>query len=271
MVSGPGVHVAPEKRRIGYVAQEGALFPIFRSATTSSLACPGPSAAGRPGSEALLDSVDLPGSYASRAPHQLSGGDSAPALARALAPSPNWFCSTSLLLARRRSEGRNPPGGFGRARRLRRDGPVTHDHPEALVHGPEVAVLWGGAGADRLAGILYRLPADIAMARFVGEAVILPGTPVKGRRGDLPAPGRVRSRVPRRTASRGAERECRSCAKQIRFLSKPDADVPRARSSWRSHRTATTATRFFSNWKRGRRKVMSLVPLLYRAPSRSWR
>ena len=64
---------------------------------------------------------------------------------------------------------------------------VTHDQSEALAMGLKVAVLRGGVLAQiATPEILYRQPVDLAMARFVGEAVILPGT-VKGRRGDLRA------------------------------------------------------------------------------------
>ena len=54
---------------------------------------------------------------------------------------------------------------------------VTHDQSEALGMGLEVAVLRGGVFAQiATPEILYRNPVDIAMARFVGEAVLLPGT-----------------------------------------------------------------------------------------------
>ena len=73
---------------------------------------------------------------------------------------------------------------------------VTHDQSEALAMGSEVAVLRGGVLAQiATPEMLYRQPVDVAMARFVGEAVILPGT-VSGRRGDL------RARAPAGRASR---------------------------------------------------------------------
>ena len=40
IVSGPGVHMAPEKRRIGYVAQEGSLFPHLSVADNVAFGLP---------------------------------------------------------------------------------------------------------------------------------------------------------------------------------------------------------------------------------------
>ena len=59
---------------------------------------------------------------------------------------------------------------------------VTHDQAEALSMGHEVAVLRDGAlvqVADP--ETLYRHPVDAELARFVGEAVLLPGPASGGR------------------------------------------------------------------------------------------
>jgi len=54
---------------------------------------------------------------------------------------------------------------------------VTHDQSEALSMASAVAVLRDGIVAQFAAPeTLYREPVDAAMARFIGEAVILPGT-----------------------------------------------------------------------------------------------
>jgi iron(III) transport system ATP-binding protein len=58
---------------------------------------------------------------------------------------------------------------------------VTHDQPEALSMADPVAVLRDGAliqVADPLT--LYRHPADAELARFVGDAVLLPGVAQNG-------------------------------------------------------------------------------------------
>jgi iron(III) transport system ATP-binding protein len=53
---------------------------------------------------------------------------------------------------------------------------VTHDQAEALSMGDAVAVLRDGALVQVAAPeALYRRPTDIALARFLGEAVVLPG------------------------------------------------------------------------------------------------
>jgi iron(III) transport system ATP-binding protein len=53
---------------------------------------------------------------------------------------------------------------------------VTHDQAEALSTGREVAVLRDGRLVQTAApAVLYRRPVDLDVARFVGEAVVLPG------------------------------------------------------------------------------------------------
>src|SRR5262249_60633177 len=66
---------------------------------------------------------------------------------------------------------------------------VTHDQPEALSMGHRVAVLRQGrivqtAGPEEL----YRLPADAELARFIGEAVLLPGPAPHGSGTRAPGP-----------------------------------------------------------------------------------
>lgn len=261
MVSGPGVHVAPEKRRIGYVAQEGSLFPHLSVGDNVAFGLPRAERRNRPRVEALLASVDLPASYASRAPHQLSGGEQQRvALARALAPGPKLVLLDepfSALDAALRVETRQAVSAAlaasGATALL-----VTHDQAEALAMGLEVAVLRGGVlGQIAAPETLYRQPVDIAMARFVGEAVILPGTVTGGvaicALGRLP----VARLVPDGSANVMVRPE------QIRFLSKPDAEAPRAR---------VLAVTFYGHdasvlleLEARATQVMSLVPG-YRAP-----
>src|ERR1700751_614971 len=89
VVDGPGGHVAPERRRIGYVPQEGSLFPHLTVAANIAFGLsrkerPRPGRAGQRAAE-LLDAVGLAG-FAKHYPHQLSGGQQQRvALARALA------------------------------------------------------------------------------------------------------------------------------------------------------------------------------------------
>jgi iron(III) transport system ATP-binding protein len=53
---------------------------------------------------------------------------------------------------------------------------VTHDQAEALSTGDEVAVLRDGELVQTASPeVLYRIPADLDVARFVGEAVVIAG------------------------------------------------------------------------------------------------
>jgi iron(III) transport system ATP-binding protein len=180
VVGGREVHLPPEKRRIGYVAQEGALFPHLSVLDNIGFGLPRAERRNRPRIEALLARVGLPARYADRAPHQLSGGEQQRvALARALAPNPGIVLLDepfSSLDAALRAETREAV-----AAALAASGAtvllVTHDQSEALSMASAVAVLRDGVIAQFAAPeTLYREPVDAEMARFVGEAVILPGS-----------------------------------------------------------------------------------------------
>src|SRR3954468_14078481 len=81
------IHVPPDRRAVGYVAQEGALFPHLTVAENVGFGLP--RAERRQGSriQEALALVGLGHGYADRQPQQLSGGEQRRvALARALAP-----------------------------------------------------------------------------------------------------------------------------------------------------------------------------------------
>jgi iron(III) transport system ATP-binding protein len=227
IVSGPGVHVAPEKRRIGYVAQEGSLFPHLSVADNVAFGLPRSERRDRSRVVALLANVGLAASYADRAPHQLSGGEQQRvALARALAPAPKLVLLDepfSSLDAALRVETRQAVSAAllasGATAIL-----VTHDQSEALAMGVEVAVLRAGVIAQiATPEILYRQPVDAALARFVGEAVILEGTV----RGGVAACALGRLSIAHPAADGPASVMVRP--EQIRFLARPNADTPRAK------------------------------------------
>src|SRR2546429_3607120 len=86
-VDGAGTYLPPARRRIGYVPQEGSLFPHLTVAGNVGFGLP---AGQRRGGkvDALLETVGL-GGFRRRHPHQLSGGQQQRvALARALAIEP---------------------------------------------------------------------------------------------------------------------------------------------------------------------------------------
>lgn len=175
-------HPAPEKRPLGLVFQEGALFPHM---TVGENIVFGVSREARKGDVAArwLDRVGLPG-MADRYPHMLSGGQQQRvALARAMAPEPSIllmdepFASADIVLRRRLRRD---------CRRLIRDRGasailVTHDPEEAMDMGDRIAVMDGGrivqAGTPEE---LYDRPASIAVGRMFGDADIVPATPGDG-------------------------------------------------------------------------------------------
>jgi iron(III) transport system ATP-binding protein len=171
--------VPPDKRAIGYVAQEGALFPHLRVDENVGFGLPRAERKVATRIVEVLELVGLGADYGERRPHELSGGEQRRvALARALAPRPGLVLLDepfSGLDAALRVETRDAV-----LRALTEEGStavmVTHDQAEALSMGREVAVLREGRLVQTAAPTdLYRTPADLEVARFVGEAVVLSG------------------------------------------------------------------------------------------------
>jgi len=173
------MHVPPEKRAIGYVAQEGALYPQLSVAGNVSFGLPRRERKSSARIVEVLELVGLSAEYAARRPHELSGGEQRRvALARALAPRPPvvlldepFSGLDASLRAETRAAVRQALAAQGATAVL-----VTHDQSEALSIGREVAVLRAGRLIQTAApAVLYRTPADLGVARFVGDAVVLPG------------------------------------------------------------------------------------------------
>jgi iron(III) transport system ATP-binding protein len=170
---------APDKRAVGYVAQEGALFPHLRVGENVGFGLGRTERRERKRIVEVLELVGLSASYLDRHPHELSGGEQRRvALARALAPQPRLVLLDepfSGLDAALRAETRAAV-----LHALTQEGTtavmVTHDQAEALSMGREVAVLRDGALVQTATPrVLYRSPADLELARFVGDAVVLKG------------------------------------------------------------------------------------------------
>jgi iron(III) transport system ATP-binding protein len=174
--------VPPERRRIGYVAQEGNLFPHLTIAKNIAFGLPRRErASGRV--EELLDLVGL-GGMGKRYAHQLSGGQQQRvALARALAPRPNVVLLDepfSSLDAGLRASLR-----VDVMRILRQEHAttvfVTHDQQEALSVADLAGIVKGGHIRQFAAPeALYTRPADPGVASFLGDANIVPGTAAAG-------------------------------------------------------------------------------------------
>ena len=184
--AGPGfphAFVPPEKRRVGIVPQEGALFPHLDVRANVAFGLPRGSSELRDESTVRVAEVlDLVGmsDYAHARPHELSGGQQQRvALARALAPRPDvvlldepFTALDAGLRSRLRSEVRELLRAVGTTAVL-----VTHDQEEALSTADLVAVMRDGRVVQIDAPVaVYAAPADLGVARFVGDAVELPVT-----------------------------------------------------------------------------------------------
>jgi len=144
VVDGNGREVPPEKRRLGLMFQDGALFPHLKAEKNVAYGLRGwePDRASRRVSE-CLQMVDLNGKE-SRFPHELSGGERQRlALARALAPEPRLllldepFSHLDPPLRRKlREEIRRILVDLGQTALL-----VTHDPEDALAIATRVAIL----------------------------------------------------------------------------------------------------------------------------------
>jgi iron(III) transport system ATP-binding protein len=178
-LASPGTFVRAHARGIGVVPQEGALFPHLTVAQNIGFGLVGQlRARRRERVRELLDLVGLTG-LGERRPDQLSGGQQQRvALARALAPEPELVLLDepfSALDAQLRVEVREE------VRELlhRVDATavlVTHDQSEAMSLADHLVVMRAGrvvaAGDPRS---VYDRPADVALGRFLGEAVVVPG------------------------------------------------------------------------------------------------
>jgi iron(III) transport system ATP-binding protein len=176
-------YIAPERRGIGYVPQEGALFPHLDVQANVGF---GLSRAQRRGSTVseLLEMVGL-APLAKRMPHELSGGEQQrAALARALARRPALLLLDepfSSLDATLRGAVREEVSAL-----LRRQGTttvlVTHDQEEALSLADSVAVLRDGTIVQQgKPAEIYGAPADARLAGFLGEANLVTATFEQGR------------------------------------------------------------------------------------------
>jgi iron(III) transport system ATP-binding protein len=175
-VAGTGSWVAPERRRVGMVFQDYALFPHLTVAENVGF---GLSRARRRGRLAeLLRLTDLDG-LGARYPHELSGGQQQRvALARALAPDPElilldepWSNIDPHLRGVLRDEIAAILRGVGVTAVL-----VTHDRDEAFSLADRVALMLDGTIVQEgTPEELYLNPASRWAAEFVGAGNFLAG------------------------------------------------------------------------------------------------
>ncbi|MBF0164041.1 MAG: ABC transporter ATP-binding protein [Magnetococcales bacterium] len=223
-VARPGFSMSPERRRVGMVFQDYALFPHLTVAENVAYGLKGESRERlRAITGEMLERVGL-ASLARRYPHELSGGQQQrTALARALAPKPELilldepFSNLDVELRERLGvEVRQILETQGTTGIL-----VTHDQHEAFAWGDKVGVLhegnlrqWGTPYE------LYHQPVDAFVAGFIGQGTFLSGV--------SQTPEEIRTAVGiLRGKPHGARIES---GQAVRVLIRPDDVLPDARS-----------------------------------------
>ena len=176
LVCQPGSSVPPEKRHVGMVFQEGALFPHLTVEQNISY---GLTRSNRRSGRVkeVLDLVGL-GGLQHRMPYELSGGQQQRvALGRALAPNPELLLLDepfSNLDPKLREQVRRDVLEIIRISRTTTVF-VTHDQEEALFVGDAIAVLNGGrveqTGSPE---DIFHRPATRFVAQFIGMVDFLP-------------------------------------------------------------------------------------------------
>ncbi len=172
-VAGPAVFVAPEKRGVGLMFQDYALFPHLTTLANVMFglrALPRADAARE--ARRMLGRVGLE-RHADDYPHALSGGEQQRvALARAIAPRPSVLLMDepfSGLDRRLRESVRDETLAILRETRATAL-VVTHDPEEAMRMGDRIALMREGRLAQiGVADELYGRPADLGAARFFCE------------------------------------------------------------------------------------------------------
>ena len=177
-MAGPGLHLPPERRGVGMMFQDFALFPHLSVAANVGFGLSGDRALRDRRVAELLERVNLAG-FAAKHPHQLSGGEQQRvALARALAPRPRVMLMDepfSGLDNRLRDGIRDTTLEI-----LKEEGAavvlVTHEPDEAMRMADEIALMRGGRIVQRGAPYnVYNAPVDKAAAAFFSDVNVIRG------------------------------------------------------------------------------------------------
>ena len=263
VVSRAGQSTPPEKRRIGMVFQDYALFPHLTVEQNVAFGL-----GRKPGEEAhlrvrqLLATVGLHG-QGDKYPHELSGGQQQRvALARALAPRPELilldepFSNLDVGLRERLSvEVRDI---------LKREGStaimVTHDQHEAFAMADEIGIMYEGRIQQwDVPYNLYHRPANRFVADFIGQGVLLPGTVAGGTNVEMEL-GKLVSDIPVECSE-----TCTDCADgcDVDVLLRPDDVVHDDKSPLQAevlHKAFRGADILYTLRLASGAEVLSLVP-----------
>ena len=180
VLAGAGARSVPAHRRgIGYVAQDGALFPHLTVEGNIAFGLRGV----RDRADRVREAMSLAAldpALAGRFPHQLSGGQQQRvALARALAPRPAVILLDEPFSAL--DTGLREQTRRAVIEALERSATtavlVTHDQDEALTFGHGIGIMVDGRLAQSgVPSEVYDSPATPEIAAFLGAAVLLPAT-----------------------------------------------------------------------------------------------
>ena len=263
IVSRRGLVVPPEKRRIGMVFQDYALFPHLSIAGNIAF---GLRSLGererRARVEELAQLAGLAGSLGAY-PHEISGGQQQRvALARALAPRPELllldepFSNLDVDLRERLSlEVREILNASGTTAVM-----VTHDQHEAFAMADEIGVMRDGSIEQwDTAYNLYHRPASRFVADFVGQGVFLPAKVLGDRRVEIEL-GVLSGSIPH-----DCQAGCDVCGKgcSVEVLLRPDDIIHDDASQLQAevvHKAFRGAEIMYTLKLGSGRKVLALVP-----------
>ena len=180
LIFGDNCNLPTQQRHLGYVVQEGVLFPhlnVYRNIAYGLGNGKGKTIEERACIEQAMKLTGI-SELAERFPHQLSGGQQQRvALARALAPNPELILLDepfSALDEHLRQQIRQEM-----LQALRQSGAsaifVTHDRDEALRYADKIAIIQQGKilQIDTPCS-LYWSPNHLETATFIGESIVLP-------------------------------------------------------------------------------------------------
>jgi iron(III) transport system ATP-binding protein len=262
-VSSATANVPPEKRRIGMVFQDYALFPHLSVADNIAFGLHGAARRARADRVAeLVEAVGLAG-HAHKFPHELSGGQQQRvALARALAPQPQLLLLdepfSNLDVEMREKLGLEVRDIIKRTNTTAVL--VTHDQHEAFAIADEIGIMHEGCIVQwDSAYNLYHRPASRFIADFVGQGVFLPGNVRSAQEVDIEL-GTLAGEIPPM-----CEIGCDTCGKgcQVEVLLRPDDVIHDDASPLKAevvHKAFRGAEILYTLRLASGRKVLALVP-----------